>query len=119
MANIGSLSFTAMRGTLQGPRSDVQVFKRAGSSGHGLLISASHGVEQELQTILISTPAACIAYLGAAEVLVGTVVSVTDADGTTFANCSILDTRGSTQAISGAGGNTCLLTQVWRLVAEK
>jgi len=118
MSNIGGLVFTAMRGTLQGPRPDAQVFRRAGVAGHGVVVSAPHGVEQELQTILISSPAACIAYLGAGEALVGTVVSVTDADGTTFANCTILDVRGATQAITGAGGNTCLMTQIWRLVAE-
>ena len=118
MANIGALSFSSMRGTLQGPRAEVQVHHRPGVAGHGLVVSAPHGVEQELQTMLISNLGACIAYLGAAEALIGSVVSVTDADGTTFANCSILDTRGSTQVIAGAGGSTYLLTQVWRLVAE-
>lgn len=119
MSNVGALTVSAMRGTLQGPRPIVRVFQRPGVVGHGLVVSAAHGVEQDIETDLISSRSACLAHLDAAEALVGTVVSITDADGSTFANCSILNCQGQTMAIAGAGaGVDCLVRVRWSIKVE-
>ena len=117
--NIGLLNFTSMRPDLQGPRPDVTVFRRAGVIGHGLVVSAAHGIEQEIEADYVGPLSTAMSTFDAAEALVGTVVSITDASGTTMANCSIIDVQGGTRAITGAGaGNDTLLRLRFRRVAE-
>lgn len=119
MSNIGVLNFTSMRGDLQGPRPNVSIFTRPGVAGHGLVVSAPHGIEQELETDYVGPLSTAMAQFDAAEALIGTVVSITDAAGTTMANCTILDVAGRSYAITGAGaGNDTLLRLRWRLIAE-
>jgi hypothetical protein len=118
MSNVGALTVTAMLDNLQGPRKDVQVYKRPGVAGHGLVTSAAHGVQQQIRTLLVSTLANCLSQFGAAEALVGTVVSITDETGVTFANCSVIDVRGTTKAIAGVSGANTLLSLTWDIVAE-
>jgi hypothetical protein len=118
MAKVGALNVTSMPDNLQGPRKEVTVYKRAGVAGHGLVVSAPHGVQQQIRTILVSTLAGCLSQFGAAESLVGSVVSITDSTGVTFANCSILDVRGVTQAVGGVPGADTMLTLTWDIVVE-
>jgi hypothetical protein len=116
MAGIGTLTFTGMRGTLQGPRSGVDTFTRPGVSGAGVLVDAAHPVAQQIETVTADTAANCAIQLAAAEDLVGTIVAVTDDFGDSLNHCAILGVSGSIKAATGSAA--AVLTMRWTILAD-
>jgi len=115
MASIGSLTFQTWRGVPQGQAPEVAAITRPGVNGALLLVGAYHPQEQEVETIIVTTSALASAAWGAANAMVGTVVSSTDPYGTTWNRTAVLSVRHEQLTPTTAGW---MLRTRWRLLLD-
>ena len=119
MASVGGISVSAWRGTLNGPRATVDVVTRPGIAGTGFLASAASAQESQVATDALHVSlAAAAASRDACLALIGMVVTVIDALGTTWTDVLVVDCQADVRAIAGVAGNAALLSCRWRLIAE-
>lgn len=118
MSSIGTLSFTAWKGTIQPQSASVETFTRAGVDGTGLLVGAVRGVQSAIETVNVDTLVNVAADLDDAKAMVGTVVTAVDDSGTTFSNTAVISVSGTIKRCGGVGSSTHMLTMSWQLLAE-
>jgi hypothetical protein len=119
MAAIGTLTISAMRGTVQGERKPVEIITRPGVAGTGLLVGAYQAPPYTLETDYYSTLANCLTWMASADLLVGTSVSVTDALGETRSDTAVLGLDYQVIRAKGLGGsNTHIVRATWTMASE-
>jgi hypothetical protein len=91
MAAIGSLTIHAWRGSIQGEMRPVEVIRRAGVDGTGLLVGNYHSTPSVVETDYYGTKAQVESWTATANTLVGTSVSITDGLGSTWTDAALLD----------------------------
>lgn len=113
---IGALNPTSWRGTLQGPRKNVETFTRPGVAGSGLVVDAARAPECEVETDYLGTLANCNVFRTTAELMVGTVVACTDQWGTSWSDVAVIAVESQITATTGSAAGVCRTR--WRLIAE-
>ena len=118
MASIGSLSITAWRGTIVGEMKPVEIVRRAGVDGTGLLVGAYASTPVTIETDYIDTLANVQAWTTTALTYPGTSISVTDAMGDTWSDTAILDLTYSYLRVKSAGVSAYLVRATWTMMVD-
>ena len=119
MAAIGSLTVNAWRGTVQGEQKPVEIVRRAGIAGTGLLVGANQATPYTVETDYYGTLAQCGTWRDTALGYVGTSQSVTDGVGATWSDTAIIDMQFVIFAAKGLGGsNTHTIRATWTMASE-
>lgn len=118
MAAIGSLAIHAWRGTPQGETKAVEVIRRPGVDGTGLLVGEYQSRQSIVETEYYSSFANVQIWEAAALLLVGTSVSVTDGNGATWSDTVILDIQYSIRAVKGLGASTHIISARWVMAMD-
>jgi hypothetical protein len=118
-AAIASLTFDALQGPpFPAPAPQVETWTRPGVAGAGATISAAHPRRWEGVTVYADTAANCGTQKIAAEALIGTKISATDAWGTTRTGCLVEDAIADITPATGATGIEAVLSVRWTLLID-
>jgi len=88
---IGSLSFTAMRGSPGGAGDALEISDRIGLDGQMARKVGSRIAEASIQTVAFVATASISSTLSSYRAAKGTVVTITDAHNVSWSNCTILN----------------------------
>lgn len=86
-ASIGGVSCTFVRGTLPAQRERCELWEIPGLDGYGVALLGKADSETELVAVLVSTNAAVNTWIASLQLLQGTIASVTNDHGDTYAYC--------------------------------